>query len=472
MKRCLTGILTLLFVCFIISACGVGLNKAAGQLNDLEESLDGSIEIEAEEEIQAKDEETMEAEAVEAEITMWTFPIGGFGDEDVVNGFVSEFHKLYPEIKVNVEILDYATGDEKVEEAIQNREAPDLIMEGPERIVANWGARGLLIDLQDMWDDETISDISATSEEVVDACQAPDGAFYQYPMVMTTHVMAINYDIFKEAGALRYIDEETRSWTTDDFVKAMELVRDSGLVETPGIVYCGGQGGDQGTRALVTNLYDAPFTNEDYNEYLINEERGIQGLELLVEMVSDKSLSYNTEMQAVEELQAFAAGESAITLAWNATNEDTYADEIEFTPFAMNFPSNDGSAELQGGIWGFGIFNNGDPEKITAAKLFIEFLVDDPTQREESIRATNFFPVNSSCGNVYTDTEGEERMEIYMSFLPNLGEYYQVTLGWPEQRVAWYEMLQMIFNGKDVEIAADEYAEKLNSQFSPQMFSE
>ncbi len=470
MKRSLIGILTLLFVCFIVSACEVGLNEEAGQSKDSEESLDDTIEAEGE--IQARDEDAMEAESIETEITMWTFPIGGFGDEDIVNGFVSEFHKLYPNIKVNVEILDYATGDEKVEEAIQNRETPDIIMEGPERIVANWGARGLMIDLQDMWDEEIVSNIAATSDKIVDACQAPDGAYYEYPMVMTTHVMAINYEVFEKAGALQYIDEETRSWTTDDFVKAMELVRDSGFVEAPGVIYCGGQGGDQGTRALVTNLYNASFTNEDHNAYLINEEPGVQGLELLVNMASDGALGYNTEIQAAEELQMFAAQESAITLAWNATNESTYADQIEFTPFAMNFPSEDGEAELQGGIWGFGIFNNGDQERVAAAKLFIEYLVDDPIQREESIRATNFFPVNSTCGNVYAGTEDEERMEVYMSFLPNLGDYYQVTLGWTEQRVAWYGMLQKIFNGKDVKIAADEYAEELNSQFSPQIFSE
>ena len=85
---------------------------------------------------------------------------------------------------------------------------------------------------------------------------------------MTTHCMAINYELFEKANALQYIDEETRTWTTDNFVKAMEAVRDSGLAPVPGIIYCGGTGGDQGTRALVNNLYSGQYTNAEHTAYL------------------------------------------------------------------------------------------------------------------------------------------------------------------------------------------------------------
>ncbi len=398
------------------------------------------------------------------EIDFWTFPIGDFGNEDVVEGFVEDFNKIYPDITVNVKTLDFATGDALIEEAIEQREAPDIVLEGPERLVANWGARGLMIDLSDMWDEETTANISEVSEEVVKACRAPDGAFYQYPLVMTAHVMAINYEIFEKAGALQYIDEESRTWTTDDFVAAMETIRDSNLIEYPGVVYTGGQGGDQGTRALVTNFYGASFTNEDHNAYTINEELGIKGLSLLQDMVENGSLHHNPNIAAAEELQMFASRETAITLAWNAANESLYAQQVEFTPFAMNFPSDDGIAQLQGGIWGFGIFNNGDTNKVSASKLFIEFLANDPVQREESIRATQFFPVNSLYNDVYVGTEIEERMMGYFPFMKNLGDYYQVTIEWTEQRSAWYQMLQKILNGADVTECADEYVNYLEEK--------
>ncbi len=402
----------------------------------------------------------------DVEIDFWTFPVGGFGNAEIVENFIEEFNKRYPHITVNYNIVDFSTGDAEIEEAIAARNAPDIILEGPERLVANWGARGLMVDLSDMWDVETTQNIADVSQEVVNACMAPDGAFYQYPIVMTAHVMAINYEVFKQAGALQYIDEENRTWTTEDFVLAMQAVRDSGLVQTPGVIYTGGQGGDQGTRALVTNLYGAPFTNTDHNAYLINEELGVKGLTLLQEMVNNGSLSHNSNIVASDELQMFAAQETAITLAWNATNESLYAEQVDFTPFAMHFPSDDGVAELQGGIWGFGIFNNGDMKKLYASKTFIEFLSNHPMQRQETIRATQFSPVNIEYSNIYEGTEAEERMAEYAYFMKNLGDYYQVTTAWPQQRTAWYEMLRKVLEGANPQQSADEYVAYLEEQIN------
>ena len=176
-------------------------------------------------------------------ITLWTYPIGSWKDSATVDGFIAAFNEKYPDITVNVEYLDYTNGDDKVTTAIEAKGTPDIIFEGPERLVSNWGAKGLMVDLADLWDEEALADISATSEALVSACKGTDGKFYEYPMCMTAHNMAINYEVFEQAGALQYIDEETRTWTTDDFVKALQAVKDSGLVNTPAVVYCGGQGG-------------------------------------------------------------------------------------------------------------------------------------------------------------------------------------------------------------------------------------
>ncbi len=400
------------------------------------------------------------------EIEMWTFPVGAFDNMEVLEDFTAKFNEIYQDITVKLKTLDFKTGDAEIEEAIAARNAPDIVMEGPERLVANWGARGLMIDLKDMWDEQTTADIAATSQSVVDACRAPDGAYYQYPLVMTAHVMAINYEVFEEAGALQYIDLQNRTWTTQDFISAMEAIRDSNLVPAPGILYTGGQGGDQGTRALVTNLYGAHFTNDDHNAYLINEENGVKALTLLQDMVDNGSLVHNPEIVASDELQMFATQQTAVTLAWNATNESLYAEQVDFTPIAMNFPSDDGTAELQGGIWGFGIFNNGDMQKMQASKLFIDFLANHPEQYRDSIIATQFFPVNSSHGDVYEGTAYEERMSEYESFMNNLGDYYQVTTEWPEQRIAWYQMLQKVFSGEDVQMCADEYVRYLDEKIA------
>lgn len=50
---------------------------------------------------------------------------------------------------------------------------------------------------------------------------------------------------------------------------------------------------------------------------------------------------------------------------WNFSNYSQYADQTQFTPFAMAFPSDDGTPELEmAGPYGFGIFDNKDQAKI------------------------------------------------------------------------------------------------------------
>lgn len=398
----------------------------------------------------------------QTEITLWTYPIGQWSQAETVDKFLENFNTAHPEIKVHVEYLDYKTGDDKVTSAIEANTTPDIIFEGPERLVSNWGAKGLMLDLKDLWTEEASKDIANVSQSVVDACKSNDGTFYEYPLVMTTHEMAINKEAFEKADALKYLDLENHSWTTENFQKALEALKESGQEQNL-IVYCGGQGGDQGTRALVTNLFSGQFTDKEHTKYTVDSEQNVKGLKLLQELANKELVTFDTAAQAADELQYFANGTVAMTLAWNASNAANYTKDINFTAIPMNFPSDDGKAELAGGIWGFGIFDKKDETKANAAKEFIKFMATDKNQAAESVRATGFFPVHSSLGNVYADLSGEEgeRMETFASFLPNLGDYYNVTPAWVEQRTAWWNMLQQIGNGDEVDTAVKTYTDTL-----------
>lgn len=446
----LAGVMT-----FSLAACG----SEKAPANTTPSSTAQSEEKKTEASTEASKE--AEPEALAADITLWTYPIGKFQDADTVNGFIASFNEKYPDIKVSVEYLDYTSGDDQVTAAIEAKTTPDIIMEGPERLVSNWGAKGKMVELSDLWDDEALADISKTSQAVVDACRSTDGKYYEYPLCMTTHCMAINKEMFEKADAMQYINED-RTWTTENFEKALQALVDSG-VSTTGVVYCGGQGGDQGTRALAMNLYNAKFTNPEHTEWTMNSEAGIKGLQQLVDWSKAGLISNDAGAVASDELQLFSNGTIAMTVCWNASSEMTYASSVNFTPYAVAFPSESGTPELCGGIWGFGIFDNGNADKIAASKKFIEFICDDEQQGPLSVSSTGFFPVRASYGNVYAGTEDEARMEVFGSFQQWLGDYYNVTGGWAEQRTAWWNMLQQIFGGTDVTEAVNSYVETCNA---------
>ncbi|MFR8169897.1 MAG: ABC transporter substrate-binding protein [Marvinbryantia sp.] len=392
------------------------------------------------------------AEGETTEITMWTYPVGDWGNAEVMDGLVAKFNEAHPEISVKIEYLDYTNGDDQINTAIEGGQAPDIVFEGPERLVANWGAKGLMVDLADLWTDEAKE---AIYDSVEAACQSNDGVFYEYPLCMTAHTMAINRDVFEAADALQYLDEETRTWTTEGFINAVKAVYESGQ-DPVGAVYCSGQGGDQGTRALVNNLYGGTFTNAEHTAYTLDSEENIKALELLAGM---DGINFDASIAGGDEIQLFCNGTLAMAFCWNVAQEKNNAELMEFDALPMAFPSESGEPQLCGGIWGFGIFNNGDEAKIAAAKTFIDFMANDESMAAESVKASTYWPVKD-LGNIY---EGDELMTEYSIFTQYMGDYYQVVGGWAEARTAWWNMLQQIGTGADVATAVAEFQTTANA---------
>jgi hypothetical protein len=153
-----------------------------------------------------------------ANLTLATYPVGKMTDETVIKGLIADFNAVYPNVKIDVIYLDYANGDQTVNSMIEGKSAPDLIFEGPERLVANWGAKGLMVDLKDLLP-------AGTYDVTVGSCTNADGAVYELPVCQTAHCMGINKDLFTQAGAMQYINEDTHTWkSTADFLKAVEAV--------------------------------------------------------------------------------------------------------------------------------------------------------------------------------------------------------------------------------------------------------
>lgn len=452
MKKFLALLLALCMV-FALAACGGG------------GTTDSQPPTEESQPVETPSDNAGESNGGDAnEITLWTYPIGNWGNEDVVNELIADF-EAETGIKVTVEYLNYTDGDDKVNTAITSGNTPDLVMEGPERLVANWGVNGHLVDLSDLLDD---TDKAEIQDVVLTSCTAPDGSVYEYPLVMTAHCMAINVNAFEEAGALEYVDLESHTWTTENFFKAVDALYNY-YGSTVGAVFCGGQGGDQGTRALVNNLYGGTFTNADHTEYTWDSEANIKALQALYDQ---DGIEFDASIVGGDEIAKFYQGTLKMAFCWNIAQQlnpntaDTGAeltlsgDKIAF----MSFPSETGESQLCGGIWGFGIFNNGDAAKIEAAKKFIKYMCDSE-HTVDAVKAANYFAVRSAAeGTDLSDIWADNKiMGEYTKLMPYLGDYYQVTTGWAEARVAWFTMLEKVGEGDDIAGAVAQYADEANT---------
>lgn len=437
----------------LLAACG---NQAAAPTT-VAPSSEGTTAA-----AETKAEETTAASG-KTSITLWTYPVGKWGDAATVDALIKNFNDKHPEIAVTVEYLDYQNGDDQVNTAIEGGQAPDIVLEGPERLVANWGAKGYMVDLTELFETEAGKEIYPN---VAAACKSTDGKYYEYPLVMVAHSMAINKQMFEKADALQYVDLETNTWTTENFLKAVQAVYDSGQTNV-GAVYCSGQGGDQGTRAIVNNMYSGKYTDAEHTKYVLDSEENIKALEALK---NQAGINFDPSIAGGDEITLFRNGTLAMAFCWNAAQQ-TNSDNAEAGKtntgddiIPMLFPTDDGKTELCGGIWGFGVFDNGDESKIAAAKVFIDFMANDEVQVKQSVLAASFFPVRPSVTGVYEGTEKAETMALFeKNFIPSMGDYYQVVPGWATARTEWWNMLQRIGTGGDVKAEVETFVTNANA---------
>lgn len=376
------------------------------------------------------------------ELTLWTFPVGNWGNPATVSNILAGFHKEYPDIHVSVDYLSYDSGDETISRSVADGRAPDMVLEGPERLVANWGEKGWMVDLSDLWESEQAGEIYAN---IRDACRHRNGAYYEFPICMSAHCMAINYDLFRDADALQYIDEEAHTWTTEGFINAVNALTAYGQ-ESAGILYCKNQSGDQGTRALVTNLYGGAFTDSGHTRFTVDSEENRRALQLLYDL---EGVTFEPDLSSADAIDRFCKKETAMCFCWNASMEvqqTINSPDLDFEVFPIAFPTDQDAPELQGGIWGLGIFDSGSEERIGAAKAFIRYITENNGPYTKAVLASSYWPVRD-IGSIY---ENDMLMTEYSVFMPYMGDYYQITPGWAEARTAWWQLLGRIGAGTDI----------------------
>ena len=135
-------------------------------------------------------------------------------------------------------------------------------------------------------------------------------------------------------------------------------------------------------------------------------------------------------------------------------------EEIAF----MSFPTSDGKSQLCGGVWGFGIFDNGDQARIDASKQFIKYMCDSE-KTADAVRTASFFAVRDTAeGTDLTHIwDDEPLMAEYTKLLPMLGEYYEDVPGWAQARTSWWNMLQKIGAGEDIASTVSTYMTEANT---------
>ncbi|MVX59274.1 extracellular solute-binding protein [Streptococcus danieliae] len=392
------------------------------------------------------------------EITWWAFPV--FTQEKAEDGvgtyeksIIEAFEKQNPDVKVNLEMIDFKSGPEKITTAIEAGTAPDVLFDAPGRII-QYGKNGKLVELSDLFTEEFTKDI--TNEELVKASKAGDKA-YMYPLSSAPFYMAFNREMLKEAGVEDLVKE---GWKTSDFEKVLKALKDKGY--NPGSLFSNGQGGDQGTRAFLANLQGGSVTDVEVSKYTTDSPEFIKALEQAKAWMDQGYLANGSQFDGGADIQNFANGQTAYTLLWTTGQNGLQEKLLQASGVdvvEVPFPSPEGKPALEYLINGFAIFDNKDDKKAEASKEFVQFLADDKEWGPKNVVRTGAFPVRVSYGKLYTD----KRMETINEWTNYYSPYYNTIDGFAEMRTLWFPMLQSVSNGDEkAEEALKTFTEKAN----------
>ncbi|HFI0600699.1 TPA: ABC transporter substrate-binding protein [Streptococcus suis] len=393
------------------------------------------------------------------EITWWAFPV--FTQEKTEDGvgtyeqkIIAAFEEANPDIDVKLETIDFTSGPEKITTAIEAGTAPDVLFDAPGRIIT-YGKNGKLADLNDLFTDDFVKDVN--NDNIIQASKAGDTA-YMYPISSAPFYMAFNKAMLKDAGVLDLVKD---GWTTDDFEKVIKALKDKGY--NPGSLFSNGQGGDQGTRAFLANLYSGSITDPEVTKYTTDSEQMIKALDKAAGWIKDGYMMNGSQYAGGDDIQNFANGQTSYTILWAPSQNGIQQQLLEASGvevLEVLFPSEDGKPDLEYLVNGFAVFNNGDEARVAASKKFLQFIADDAEWGPKNVVRTGAFPVRTSFGALYDD----ERMAMIDEWTQYYSPYYNTIDGFAEMRTLWFPMLQAVSNGEqDAETALKDFTEKANA---------
>lgn len=446
----------LLAATMVVCLAGCGGNEKADEKKDTTATEQDKTTEED------KSTEDKSADAGKTEITWWAFPTFAQDNTTDTPGtyeqkIIDAFEQQNPDISVKFEPLDWTSGPEKIVTAIEGGTVCDILFDAPGRIVS-YGKSGKLADLSDMFTDDFVKDVN--NDTLLEACKG-NGVPYMYPISSAPFYMAFNKEMAEAAGVADLIKE---GWKAADFEKVIKALKDKGY--NPGSVFCNGQGGDQGTRAFIANLYDSSITNPEVTEYTINDEGGVKAMEFVKKAVDEGTLMNGSGFAGGDDIKNFATKQTSFTLLWGPSQQasnQTLLDENKIETIEVTFPSEDGKADLEYLVNGFCVFDNKDQAKIDASKKFIQFVCDDKEWGPKNVIKTGSFPVRTSFGELYDD----DRMKTISEWTSLYSPYYNTIDGFDEMRTYWFPMLQAVMNGeKEPKAALDEFVKQSNESIT------
>ena len=361
------------------------------------------------------------------------------------------FAKQYTDANVTVKVVQYENTDETafVEDCYDTDDAVDVLFNDFFTMEAHVHG-GKVVPLDDIISDELRSDIADNfwSQGQI------NGKTYMMPYLYRQNVLVYSNELFRQAGLDKYVTDGTtvESWTMDEWEEILAALRET-MPETayPMMMYASNNQGDTHITCLLRSQ-GSDFFDENMRFNLETDE-GIAGLQWIRDCIDKGYMPENAaEIDCLTCYDMFLNGQMAIFFC-NA------ASEPNFTDYGLvNFPTVNGGCNTNF-LSGFEVYDNGDADKLAAAKAFVKFVYESEFIDYE----TETMPCNTSVAEKYADF-----LAPYQKYIDNSDKGVNFTSGnpnWLGVRSVFYLHMQDLVRGdKTPAEVAKELDEDANAQ--------
>lgn len=382
--------------------------------------------------------------------------VGAYEEE-----MIAAFEAKNPDIDVQLEMLDFESGPAKIASNILGKTPPNVVFDAPGRIIT-WASEGILADLNGMFSDEDKADISKGVQEA----SKYKGDYVMYPLGTAPFTMGFNKTMLEQHGLLDMLPlAGDRTWTLEQYEALLRALKEKG--EAGAVIFCKTQGGDQGTRAFLANLYGGSVMNDDLSAYTTNEEPFVKALDWTMKAIEEGLLEEGTGFDGTAAIDEFAAGRVSHTILFGTglyNLRKAALDEMGIEAVLVPYPAPEGKAELEFLVSGLCVFKNEDEKVVEASKRFVEFVANDAEWAAKNIAQAGQFSPRASVTAVVEDPEIAYGATMSKMF----GKYYNTVPGFAQMRTFWFASLQAAFSGeKTAQEAMDYFTGEANKTLVP-----
>lgn len=330
------------------------------------------------------------------ELTMWSGPCYTEADKEsgwYINRVIREFQELYPEVSIELEILPWGSGHDKITLGIATKTTNDILLGGANQMNA-YALQGAIADLEDIMTAEEKADYLPGYIETFEL----DGKMHMY-LVMGVYGsggMGVNKILVEKAGAMDLLplDRPYRHWTVEEYKvflqKMTEYIKKENLTDVHTTVFNFGDGSCN--QVIIAWFFQAGWGVDPLEvvdgryKCILNSPEAVEALQWYLDLYNDPTCGVmpGAESTFIDWWERYWITGKLVTVYGEGAGTIKYYSMQEEMPemaqvLVLPYPSGPGGSPITG-IDGVGIaaFKTGNAEKEKYAKLFCQFFATRP----------------------------------------------------------------------------------------------